>query len=207
LAKDTRQLILDASEDLFNRQGYTATSMRQIAGACGITTGNLCYYFSKKEDLLMAYHNKLSFTFIEQLPEDLAQQDPWCSYIAAEYCFLYRCASDPVIRKLYLDVINVPSLRVSYNDVHHEIFMKFLSNETAKEAPLHVFLTTVAACSIEYHMMEQYNEHETEITFDQAFSYVFETRMKLLGISPKLCSEKIKNGFLLGKQIFEKVII
>ena len=87
MAKDTRQLILDVSEDLFNRQGYTATSMRQIADACGITTGNLCCYFARKGDLLMAYHNRLSFDFIEQLPEELALKDPWCSYIAAEYFF------------------------------------------------------------------------------------------------------------------------
>lgn len=207
MARDTRQLILDVSQDLFNKQGYTGTSMRQIAAACGITIGNLCYYFGKKEDLLMAYHNKLSDAFLNQLPEELTELDPWCSYIAAEYCFLYQCASEPVIRKLFLDVINVPTLRVSYTDVHHEIFLKFLSNKFKKADARHLYLTTVSTVAVQYHMMEQYDALSPEIDFDSIFSYVFETRMALLNISAKQRHEKIENGFELGKRIFDKAKI
>jgi AcrR family transcriptional regulator len=201
LAKDTRQLILDISRELFDRQGYTATSMREIASACGITVGNLCYYFKKKEELLMAYHNKLYSSFSSHLPEKLSELDPWCSYIAAEYCFLYKCAETPPIRKLYLDVINVPSLRVMYHHRHHELFLSFLSSEQFEAGERELFFSTVIASSIEYHMMEQYDVLQPEINFDTTFSYVFGVRMHLLKVPEGDQKRYWEQGCALGKKI------
>ena len=48
-----RERICDCAKRLFEREGYEQVSMRQIAAEAGIAVGNLTYYFSKKEDLLM----------------------------------------------------------------------------------------------------------------------------------------------------------
>ncbi|HET9211030.1 MAG TPA: TetR/AcrR family transcriptional regulator [Thermoanaerobaculia bacterium] len=40
---------LKAALSLFSRQGYRATSMRQIAGRCGLSVGNLYHHFGSKE--------------------------------------------------------------------------------------------------------------------------------------------------------------
>lgn len=48
----TPQRILDASLHLFNRQGYAATSLTEIASAVGISQGNLTYHFPAKRDLV-----------------------------------------------------------------------------------------------------------------------------------------------------------
>jgi AcrR family transcriptional regulator len=45
----TRQAILEAAYELFLEQGYTATSMRQIAERAGLAVGGIYNHFSAKE--------------------------------------------------------------------------------------------------------------------------------------------------------------
>ncbi len=47
-----RERITDAAADLFLRNGYAQTSLRDIAGAVGIKAGSIYYYFDSKEALL-----------------------------------------------------------------------------------------------------------------------------------------------------------
>lgn len=53
----TRQRVLDVTSDLFQRNGYQATSMRDIAAAVGMKSGSLYYYYDSKEALLAAILN------------------------------------------------------------------------------------------------------------------------------------------------------
>ncbi len=47
----SREQILDAALRLFSRQGYRGTSMREIAEAAGLSTGNLYHHFPDKETI------------------------------------------------------------------------------------------------------------------------------------------------------------
>jgi TetR/AcrR family transcriptional regulator, cholesterol catabolism regulator len=49
-------LVLDAAARLFREKGYASTSMRDIAGACGMLAGSLYYHFPSKEALLVAVY-------------------------------------------------------------------------------------------------------------------------------------------------------
>jgi len=48
----TRKRILDAAAILFGDQGYTATTLRQIAKSARIDAGSIYYYFASKEEIL-----------------------------------------------------------------------------------------------------------------------------------------------------------
>ncbi len=52
--EQTRQAILSAAYDLIIRQGYAATSMRQIAQRSGIALGGIYNHFSSKDDVFRA---------------------------------------------------------------------------------------------------------------------------------------------------------
>ena len=52
--EQTRQAILSAAYDLIIRQGYAATSMRQIAQRSGLALGGIYNHFSSKEDVFRA---------------------------------------------------------------------------------------------------------------------------------------------------------
>ncbi len=49
---DTKTRILEIAGDLFARQGYTGTTIADIAGALGTTTAALYYHFPSKQAIL-----------------------------------------------------------------------------------------------------------------------------------------------------------
>jgi len=51
---DTKQRIINNATVLFNKKGYSNVTMQEIAGATGISKGNLTYHFRKKENILEA---------------------------------------------------------------------------------------------------------------------------------------------------------
>src|SRR5688572_27908008 len=48
----SRDLILHAAAQLFRRQGFSATTLRQIAGRAKIKAGSIYYHFDSKEEIL-----------------------------------------------------------------------------------------------------------------------------------------------------------
>jgi AcrR family transcriptional regulator len=51
-SEKSRDLILEAAAKLFRRQGYSATTLRQIAAMAEIKAGSIYYYFDSKEAIL-----------------------------------------------------------------------------------------------------------------------------------------------------------
>jgi AcrR family transcriptional regulator len=51
---DTRERIHDAGLSLFNERGYTGTTVRELADACGLTPGAIYNHYASKEALLFA---------------------------------------------------------------------------------------------------------------------------------------------------------
>lgn len=49
---DTKQIILDAAENLFAAMGYKGTSLRAITGRAGVNLAAVNYHFGSKESLL-----------------------------------------------------------------------------------------------------------------------------------------------------------
>jgi AcrR family transcriptional regulator len=52
LVSARRKHIADCAADLFAKQGYQATRVRQIADACGMAMGTLYHYVGSKDDVL-----------------------------------------------------------------------------------------------------------------------------------------------------------
>jgi len=74
---EARQLILDAAEDLFARQGVDGVSLRAINAAAGVSPGVLHYHFGSREVLvheLISRHMQALMTEREQLLQPLLSQ-------------------------------------------------------------------------------------------------------------------------------------
>lgn len=50
----TRARILDAARELFSRQGFDGTTVKDIAAMCGVTDAALYYYYRSKREILDA---------------------------------------------------------------------------------------------------------------------------------------------------------
>ncbi|MGD9906787.1 MAG: TetR/AcrR family transcriptional regulator [Vicinamibacterales bacterium] len=63
----SRTAILDAALDQFSHRGYGATSMRDIAGKAGVSTGSVYHHFRDKESIFQALLER--FQAITQRPD------------------------------------------------------------------------------------------------------------------------------------------
>jgi TetR/AcrR family transcriptional regulator len=66
----TRELILDAAENLFASQGYQATTINQVAGEVGIQGPAIYKHFSNKRALFEEVLERLFTPFIKLLTDD-----------------------------------------------------------------------------------------------------------------------------------------
>ena len=74
--RDTRQTVLENARRLFNEKGVGDVSMRAVAAACGISVGNLTYYFPRKADLVRALMTEdVSETLVHEKTVGLEQLD------------------------------------------------------------------------------------------------------------------------------------
>lgn len=77
LERETRQgQIVAAYIGLIATRGYSATSIRDIASATGISTGTLLHHFRSKDELLTATLAQVSRTFMEAMERLADIEDP-----------------------------------------------------------------------------------------------------------------------------------
>jgi len=82
-ARSTRERILDVALELFTKQGYDKTSLRDIAERLGITKAALYYHFERKQDILLELHLRLhalgreGLEQLELLEDGQQRADAW----------------------------------------------------------------------------------------------------------------------------------
>jgi AcrR family transcriptional regulator len=81
-ARDTRSAIFDAALDLFARQGFAGTSVREIARAAGLSDGGLYRHFPSKQAVFDALLAEWGPSVVPEvmggLPPDLRDQPADC---------------------------------------------------------------------------------------------------------------------------------
>jgi len=70
--------VISAAEALFNKQGFDAASMRDIAAAAEMQAASVYYYFESKEELLWAVWEKGGLELLHRVVAAIANKtDPW----------------------------------------------------------------------------------------------------------------------------------
>src|SRR5690242_1036048 len=69
---ETRARILTAAIDLFRRNGFAQTTMREIAGEAGVALGAAYYYFDSKDAIVLAFYGQAQDDLNPLLEEALA---------------------------------------------------------------------------------------------------------------------------------------
>jgi AcrR family transcriptional regulator len=69
---ETRARILDAAMELFRRQGFEETTMREIAAEAGVATGAAYYYFDSKDAIVLAFYGQSQEELAPLVEEALA---------------------------------------------------------------------------------------------------------------------------------------
>jgi TetR/AcrR family acrAB operon transcriptional repressor len=85
-ARETRNRILDAAEQVFVRQGVSNTSLAQLAEAAGVTRGAIYWHFRNKADLFDAMMSRVVLP-MEEMAERASAAD-----LADPLAHVRRCA-------------------------------------------------------------------------------------------------------------------
>ena len=85
MAQSTRDRIISSAKELFNQQGFGATTLYHVAQFMKISRGNLTYYFEKKENLLEEIAKELSNRYQEKMTS--FQFPSWASTYNATKAF------------------------------------------------------------------------------------------------------------------------
>jgi AcrR family transcriptional regulator len=78
-ASDTRENLLKLAARTFGMQGYSATTMRNIADQAGIEAASIYYHFPSKEDLVGEVMDQGSDLIVQHLNEQLDALGPSAS--------------------------------------------------------------------------------------------------------------------------------
>ncbi len=106
-----REQILEAALDLFFRQGFRGTSVREIMLACGLTPGALYNHFSSKEDLLETLIIRTTDegqAFIQEELEKAGKEPLDRLYVAARASTLYNTRHRPAILVATFEYVHLP---------------------------------------------------------------------------------------------------
>lgn len=196
MTKNLREEIFRESVRLWREKGYENTSMRDIAAACNIGTGNLTYYFPKKDDILMYYHDKVMDYAEDQIALMGDELSGVSGYFAVEYTFMYYIVF--FVNELYKQVINVPTLRMRYYVQHHKLYKQFLGRELTRAD----WAATVAMCNMEYGLTDV---DILEGEFDTIMEKILETRFIMDKRKPAGWKDTLKEGMALGKQMVAQI--
>jgi len=104
--RDRGQEILDAAVDIFHANGYSATTIDDVANAVGILKGSLYYYINSKEDLLLRIVEEVHEEVEALMEEAVSRPDATPLERLAGY----------VESQVEYNALNVKRVRVYYHD-------------------------------------------------------------------------------------------
>jgi AcrR family transcriptional regulator len=129
-----RQRLLDAAARQFRERGYSAASMRDIAGNAGMLAGSAYYHFPSKEELLVAVHEEGIRRITGAVERALlGLTDPWARLEAAAAAHLEALLNggdyaQVVIRDLPRDAEAVRPRLIGLRDAYEDIFRHLVAD-------------------------------------------------------------------------------
>ena len=115
--EEIKKKVLTIALELFIKQGYSKTTIRQIIDKAAITNGTLFHFFPNKENILMHIVGDMINMYAD-LADNIVKKDDPCLRFALEIALqLNVIIQNKFIRELYLESYN--SSRISQLIAHN----------------------------------------------------------------------------------------
>lgn len=92
---ETRRRIIQAASELFAEQGYTGTSMDQIAEAAGVSKGTIFYNYKNKSELFEQLIRSAALTIADGMQQARGQLRGWDALSAATWSMVQAVDDAP----------------------------------------------------------------------------------------------------------------
>jgi AcrR family transcriptional regulator len=121
--EQTRERMVGAAELLFVKQGFHATSVDQVAGEAGYTTGAIYSNFASKDDLFFAVYERRAERGIAEMEREIAKAgDTRRAFDALTLAAARRRRRDDgwlaVFFEFWANVVRKPALRKRFVEIH-----------------------------------------------------------------------------------------
>ena len=116
----TREAIIEAALDLFERNGYDATTVEEIAAAAEVSPRTFFRYFESKLDLVMARSGEKHAGLGLLLADRPAGEGPVEAVREAMRAELAAQLADPLVRREFQVMLTTPSLRILAREHFYE---------------------------------------------------------------------------------------
>lgn len=153
----TKEKILKAALQLFNKHGISSITVRDIAKEIGISHGNLCYHYPATNDIIQALYDELSRKVNDLLDKLEPNENVFQMHsdairtiftLANKYKFFYLHFIEiiqriPALKKKHYQLIEERKTQIRYFfDIlrQNDLFRKDLSQEQYELLIMHCFL-------------------------------------------------------------------
>lgn len=165
---DTKQKVFDSAVSLFHTNGYSGTSIRDIAKKADVNVSLISYYFGGKKGLL----ESMIITFLEGYIEQLDEEFKLRHTCSSKECFLgmikrvltyhseqYQLAR-LILREITLDSLLVREIMTTYLSKEKYYFKNILEtgvqNREFKNLPIALTITQLKGMLIMPYLHPQY---------------------------------------------------
>lgn len=185
---DIRNIVIKEASKLFIEQGYTKTTIRQIADVCNLGRGHLYYYFKKKEDIVLYLYKTLIeeiYSYISKTQDETI--DPFINYAITQYIYIKVIVTNNSLFRMYIEASEIDSVRKEYIEIVKEILKEF--NYDFNEGDMN--LSIIIGSAGEDELLRRFYNAQTLLNLDEIIESTIKTRLLLLNISHEKVSEII----------------
>ncbi|GAA1687795.1 TetR family transcriptional regulator [Microbacterium sediminicola] len=185
VSPSARDDVVAAALDLFDRHGFEATSVEQIAKAAGISRSTFFRQFGGKDDVVFADHELL----LAQLRSYLtaAHENPWVAVCDAATQVFEHFAADPQLaRRRYRVVRTVPALRereIIAVFQYERLFDEYLRRSIPGLDPLDAVSFAAVVTAVHNHVLRQLLRDEVAIPVE-TLRAALDDAMHTFGVHP-----------------------
>lgn len=180
---DIRNIIIKEASKLFIQQGYTKTTIRQIATVCNLGRGHLYYYFNKKEDIILYLYKNLIeqiYTYINKSTKQTL--DPLISYAMTQSIYIKTIATNESLFRMYIEASEIDTLRKEYLNTLRDILNKYLGELNFKFDSNDINLSIIIGSAGEDELLRRFYNNDTNLSLDEIIKSTIKTRLLLLNI-------------------------
>lgn len=183
MASTTRERLITTAFDLFEAQGFDATTVDQITTAAGVGRTTFFRTFRTKEDVLFPHHDEVLAKVAARLETAAPATRSVAVHEAARIVLDHYIAEGEVARRRYRLTSSVPALRereISSVERYRRLFSLHITRwlEGEPDGPLRAELTATAVITAHNHVLRQWLRGATSDLprdFDRAMPFALRT--------------------------------
>ena len=161
-AADTRAQIIGSAIQLFAKNGFDGTSIRDIVEAAGVTKPVLYYYFKNKQDLCESIISMIYDEFLDEIRSIVQADLPYPQRLKNLIAYYVRCSredDEAAIRFIFsiafgpfklFEMVNLMQWEERHLDLLHQFLQEGIDLGLVRSAPLKPMVMHVIGSVIVY---------------------------------------------------------